>query len=176
MARLGADIIGIDATERSVKAAQAHAKSMDLDIDYRFTSAEQMLETGKQYDVVLNMEVVEHVKNMPDFLNTSAGLVRPGGLMMLATLNRTIKSYAMAIIGAEYIMGWLPRGTHNWKKFVKPSELAAALRPSGLEVKEITGVAYNPLNDSWHLAANDVDVNYLLMATRPENTHTKTTK
>lgn len=166
MCRMGADITGVDATERSVQIASAHAAAMDLDIPYRFTTAEALVEAGESFDVVLNMEVVEHVADVPSFVQSSASLVKPEGCMFMATMNRTAKSYALAIVGAEYIMGWLPRGTHDWKKFLKPSELAAHLRNAGMEIAELTGVSFNPLKDKWSLAAKDLGVNYMLMAKR----------
>ena len=166
MARMGADVTGIDATERSVHVAAAHAEIMELDITYTFTSVEDLADSGEQFDVVLNMEVVEHVADVDDFLNASARLVRPDGLMFVATLNRTAKAFALAIVGAEYVLGWLPRGTHDWKKFVKPSEIAGAIRPGGMTIQDMTGVAYNPLNDSWKLTPRDLSVNYMMMASK----------
>lgn len=164
MCRMGADITGVDATEKSVQIATAHAAAMELDISYRFTTAEALVEAGESFDVVLNMEVVEHVADVPSFVKSSSSLVKPDGCMFMATMNRTAKSYALAIVGAEYIMGWLPRGTHDWKKFLKPSELAAHLRNAGMEIAELTGVSFNPLKDKWSLAPKDLGVNYMLMA------------
>ncbi len=166
MARLGATVTGIDATERSVHIAAAHAAQMGLDIDYRFLTAEALLATGERFDAVLNMEVVEHVADVRVFLEASAGLVKPGGLMVCATLNRTAKAFALAIVGAEYVMRWLPRGTHDWRKFVKPSELAGYLGGGGLTVQEMTGVTYNPVSDAWRLNPRDLDVNYMVVAAR----------
>lgn len=161
MRRLGATVTGIDAAERSIKAAAAHAEQMGLDIDYRFTTVEALAATGEKFDAVLNMEVVEHVADVEMFLTLSGQLVSTDGLFFLATLNRTAKSFALAIVGAEYILGWLPRGTHDWRKFVKPSEAAAALRPAGLAPAELCGIAYNPIQDTWRLAPHDLGVNYL---------------
>lgn len=161
MRRLGATVTGIDAAERSINAAAAHAEQMGLEIDYRFTTVEAIAATGEQFDAVLNMEVVEHVADVETFLTLSGALVAEDGLFFLATLNRTAKSFALAIVGAEYVLGWLPRGTHDWRKFVKPSEAAAALRPAGLAPHELSGVAYNPIQDSWQLAPHDLGVNYL---------------
>ena len=127
---------------------------------------EALAEGEKRFDAVMNMEVVEHVADVDTFLTASADLVAPDGMMFLATLNRTPKSFALAIVGAEYILGWLPRGTHDWKKFVKPSELAAALRPAGMELTELTGVAYNPIRDEWSLTPKDLAVNYMGIAER----------
>lgn len=166
LSRLGASVTGIDATERSVHVATAHAEQMGLTIDYQFTSVEALAAGEMRFDAVMNMEVVEHVANADTFLRASAELVAPDGMMFLATLNRTAKSYALAIIGAEYVLGWLPRGTHDWKKFVKPSELAAALRPAGMQLTELTGVAYNPLRDEWKLSPHDLAVNYMGIAER----------
>ena len=166
MARLGAAVTGIDATERSVHVAAAHAQQMGLEIDYRFTSVEDLADKEESFDVVLNMEVVEHVADPAAFLQASASLVSSGGLMFMATLNRTPKAFALAIVGAEYVLGWLPRGTHDWRKFVKPSEAAAALRKAGMEFSELTGVAFNPLRDQWSLAPRDLAVNYMGMAKR----------
>ena len=161
LCRLGASVTGVDATERSVMAARAHAEQMGLEIDYQFTTVEALAESGETFDVVLNMEVVEHVADVDLFLEKSGSLVNEGGLFFLATLNRTAKSFALAIVGAEYILRWLPRGTHDWQKFVKPSEAAAALRRARLEPQELTGVAYNPITDSWRLALRDLNVNYM---------------
>lgn len=168
MARLGATVTGIDAGEKNIRIAAAHAEEVGVEINYRCDTVEAMAAHGETYDVVLNMEVVEHVADVDLFLESSAALVKPGGLMFLATLNRTLKAWGLAIVGAEYVMGWLPRGTHDWNKFVRPSELAAPLRRAGLEMTEITGVAYNPLKDKWSLAPRDLDVNYMVMAERNE--------
>ncbi len=164
LTRLGARVTGLDAAEKNIKIAALHAAESDLEIDYRHGTAEALAAAGEQFDIVLNMEVVEHVADVTVFLKTCARLVAPGGMMVSATVNRTPKSYLLAIVGAEYILRWLPRGTHDWKRFVKPSELAGALRGSGLEIEEMTGVAYNPLSDSWRLAARDLDVNYMVLA------------
>jgi 2-polyprenyl-6-hydroxyphenyl methylase/3-demethylubiquinone-9 3-methyltransferase len=167
MARLGATVTGIDATERNTEVARAHAAAMDLDIDYRFTTAADLAATGATFDAVLNMEVIEHVADPASFLGDCAGLVRPGGVMFLATMNRTAKAYLMAIVGAEYVLRWLPRGTHDWRRFVKPSEMAAWLRASGMSMTEATGLTYDPIRDSWKLAPRDLDVNYIAMAEKP---------
>ncbi|WP_420549295.1 bifunctional 2-polyprenyl-6-hydroxyphenol methylase/3-demethylubiquinol 3-O-methyltransferase UbiG [Curvivirga sp.] len=164
MCRMGAEITGVDATEKSVHIAKSHAETMGLQIDYRYTSAEQLVEAGEKFDVVLNMEVVEHVADVNSFVSASSALVKEDGCMFMATMNRTAKSYALAIVGAEYILGWLPRGTHDWKKFLKPSELSGHLRNAGMQVAKITGVSFNPLQDKWSLAPKDLSVNYMLMA------------
>ncbi len=175
LTRLGAEVTGIDAAEPNVAAAARHAAEAGLDIDYRHTTAETLTAEalaaeaatgGTHFDLVLNMEVVEHVADVKAFLQASAALVAPGGAMVLATLNRTPKSFAFAIVGAEYLLRWLPRGTHDWRKFLRPSELVAQLRAAGLETKELTGVTYNPLTGAWHLAARDLDVNYMIFAVR----------
>lgn len=166
--RLGADVTGIDAAEKSIAIAQLHAEEVGLEIDYRVASPEALAAAGTTFDVVLNMEVVEHVADVDAFLAAAASLIRPGGAMVITTLNRTLKSLALAKIGAEYILRWLPRGTHDWNKFLKPSELARGLRAQGLDVQEIRGMAYNPLNDSWRLSRTDVDVNYLMFCVKPE--------
>jgi 2-polyprenyl-6-hydroxyphenyl methylase/3-demethylubiquinone-9 3-methyltransferase len=168
MARLGATVTGIDAGEKNIRIATAHAEAVGVEVEYRRDSVEAMAARGEAFDVVLNMEVVEHVADVDLFLGASAALVKPGGMMFLATLNRTLKAFGLAIVGAEYVLGWLPRGTHDWNKFVRPSELAAPLRHAGLEMTEITGVVYNPLKDKWSLAPKDLDVNYMAVAVRNE--------
>ena len=167
MARLGATVTGVDALEKSVRIAAAHAETMRLEIDYRCDSVEEMAARGEAFDVVLNMEIIEHVADVGVFLGASCALVKPGGLMVLSTINRTLKAFGLAIIGAEYVLRWLPRGTHDWNKFVRPSELAAPLRRNGLEVTAIKGMAYNPLKDRWAIAPRDLDVNYLAVAVKP---------
>ncbi|MEM6899022.1 MAG: bifunctional 2-polyprenyl-6-hydroxyphenol methylase/3-demethylubiquinol 3-O-methyltransferase UbiG [Pseudomonadota bacterium] len=167
MARLGASVTGIDASEANIKTALTHAATSGLDIDYRAGTVEGLLEAGEPpFDIVLNLEVVEHVANPADFLKTSANLVAPGGIIILATLNRTAKAFALAIVGAEYVLGWLPRGTHEWNKFLKPEELAGPLSEAGMVAEPAFGVAYNPLTDAWGLS-KDPSVNYMLVATRP---------
>lgn len=167
LTRLGARVTGIDATERNIRVASLHAERNALSIDYRHTTAETVLDEGERYDLVLNMEVVEHVADLNAFLAASGGLVRPGGMMIAATLNRTLKSYALAIVGAEYVLRWLPRGTHDWRRFVRPSELAAGLRRAGLRVMTLSGVVYNPLTGAWSLNERDLDVNYIAIAVKP---------
>jgi len=169
LARLGADVTGLDAAERNIAVAALHAEESGLKIDYRHGSVEELAQGQVRFDAVLNMEVVEHVADVSSFLGASAALVRPGGLMILATLNRTPKAFLLAIVGAEYLLRWLPRGTHDWRRFVRPSELARALRGAGMDIEEMTGVAYNPLADSWRLAPRDLDVNYMLVAVKEES-------
>lgn len=165
MARLGAAVTGIDAVERNIAIARLHAEQSGLAIDYRAAAPEELAKSGARFDVILNMEVVEHVADRAAFLAACCALLAPDGLMFIATLNRTAKAYALAIVGAEYILRWLPVGTHEWGKFVRPSELAAGLRPHGLEFAEMTGVSYNPLTDKWSLS-RDLDVNYMVVAKR----------
>ena len=162
LARLGGKVTGLDAAERNIAIAKRHAELGGLAIDYRAGSAEDLAAAGRQFDVVLAMEVVEHVADPPSFLGAAAALVAPGGLLIVATLNRTAKAFALAILGAEYILGWLPRGSHDWRRFLKPSELAALLRPRGLTLGEAVGVVYSPIADKWRLAPGDLDVNYML--------------
>jgi 2-polyprenyl-6-hydroxyphenyl methylase/3-demethylubiquinone-9 3-methyltransferase len=167
LARLGAAMVGADPAEANIAAARLHAAQNGVAVDYRATTAEALAAAGERFDVVLAMEVVEHVADLDLFVKLTAGMVKPGGLMVAATLNRTLKSFALAIVGAEYVLRWLPRGTHQWDKFVTPDELERALVRGGLKVKDETGVVYNPLADRWRLAA-DMDVNYMMVAERPE--------
>jgi 2-polyprenyl-6-hydroxyphenyl methylase/3-demethylubiquinone-9 3-methyltransferase len=166
LTRLGASVVGVDPAEPNIAAARLHAAAGGLAIDYRAATAEALADAGERFDLVLAMEVVEHVADLAAFVRCCAGMVKPGGLMVTATLNRTLKSFALAIVGAEYVLRWLPRGTHRWDKFVTPNELAAALERSGLRVIDERGVVYNILLDAWQLAG-DMDVNYMLLAERP---------
>jgi 2-polyprenyl-6-hydroxyphenyl methylase / 3-demethylubiquinone-9 3-methyltransferase len=168
MTRLGATVTGVDAAERNIDIARTHAQHMDLPIEYRCAAAEDLAAEGLAFDVVLNMEVVEHVADVDLFLNAAAKLVRPSGLMIIATLNRTAKSYALAIVGAEYVMRWLPVGTHDWRKFVRPSELAQSLRTADMQVETLTGLTYNPLTEAWSLNDRDLAVNYMATAIHNE--------
>lgn len=165
LARLGADVVGADPSANNITAAKLHARGLGLTIDYRVTAAEPLAAAGERFDVVLAMEVVEHVADAGLFVRCCAGMVKPGGLMIAATLNRTLKSFALAIVGAEYLLGWLPRGTHRWDKFLTPHELAAAMSAAGLAIADETGVVYNPLNGEWRLSP-DMDVNYMLTAAK----------
>lgn len=163
LARMGAAVAGIDAAEEGVMAARAHADAMGLEIDYRCISAEALAEEGARYDAVLALEIVEHVADLPAFARALGALVEPEGLVALSTLNRTARSYALAIVGAEYVLGWLPRGTHDWNRFPTPEELRAVLAQGGLQVVDEAGFIYNPLRDDWR-RGEDVSVNYGVMA------------
>jgi len=162
MARLGAAVTGIDAAERNIATARRHAEGQGLAIDYRETTAEALAAEGRQFDIVLALEIIEHVADIDLFLRSCGQLTKPGGLVFLSTLNRTAKAWALAIAGAEYLLHWLPRGTHDWKKFLKPSEVVRGLRSGGVETQEIVGVVYSPLGRAWSLNKRDLDVNYML--------------
>jgi 2-polyprenyl-6-hydroxyphenyl methylase/3-demethylubiquinone-9 3-methyltransferase len=166
MARLGAAITGVDASENNIRIATSHAKQSGLPIEYRHATAEALVAEGKTFDIVLALEVVEHVASVPDFIDACAALLKPGGLLFLSTLNRTLKSYAMAIVGAEYVMRWLPRGTHEWKKFLPPHRVAAELRRNNIEIQEMKGLVFDPLRWQWKLSKSNLDVNYLLAAVK----------
>ena len=166
MTRLGARVTGIDAADRNIATAAIHAEQQGLAIDYRQHTAEALAGEGLQYDIVLALEIVEHVADVELFLRSCGQMVKPGGLLFLSTLNRTAKAWMLAIAGAEYVLGWLPRGTHDWKKFLKPSEVVNGLRNGGVEAQEIVGVVYNPLSRVWSLNSRDLDVNYMLYGTR----------
>jgi 2-polyprenyl-6-hydroxyphenyl methylase / 3-demethylubiquinone-9 3-methyltransferase len=163
LARLGAAMVGADPAATNIEVATRHAAESGLAIDYRATTAEALSAAGERFDVVLAMEVVEHVADVDLFVRKCADMVKPGGLMVAATLNRTIKSFALAIVGAEYILRWLPIGTHQWDKFITPAELEGTLEGAGLRVIADHGVAYNPFADRWQLS-DDADVNYMMIA------------
>ena len=165
MRRLGAAVTGIDAGQEAIEIAKAHAQQSGLDIDYHHRLPEELEAEKGRFDVVLNMEVVEHVADFRVFLAISAGLVKPGGAMVLSTLNRTLKALALAKVGAEYVLRWLPRGTHDWRKFVRPSELAAGLKSGGADITELKGMSYDPIGDEWRLSG-DLAVNYLAFAVK----------
>jgi 2-polyprenyl-6-hydroxyphenyl methylase / 3-demethylubiquinone-9 3-methyltransferase len=166
LARLGADVVGADPAKANIEAARLHAAEAGVAVDYRATTAEELADAGERFDVVLAMEVVEHVADLGLFIKRSAEMVKPGGLMVVATLNRTIKSFAFAIVGAEYLLRWLPRGTHQWDKFVTPNELEAVLERHGLRTTDETGVIYNLVADRWQIST-DMDVNYMVTAEKP---------
>ena len=166
LTRLGARVTGIDPGATNVEIAREHAAAQGLAIDYRTATAEDLAAAGEIFDAVIALEVVEHVPDVGAFLRTCADLVRPGGTMVLSTLNRTLKSYALAIVAAEYVLGWLPRGTHQWDRFVTPDELARHLLSAGLSPPAFKGLVYSPLSDAWSLA-DDTGVNYLAVAHKP---------
>ena len=166
MARLGGSVTGLDAVERNVSVAALHAQGQGLAIDYRQGTAERLVSTGELYDLVLALEVVEHVSDVDLFLRSCGALVKPGGLLFLSTLNRTPKAWVLAIAGAEYMLRWLPRGTHDWKKFLKPSEVVRGLADGGVDAQEIVGVVYDPLRRKWSIDARDLDVNYMLYGSK----------
>ena len=168
MARLGADVLGADAAARNIPVAQIHAQQSGLTIDYRHCTAEDLVAAGEQFDVVLNMEVVEHVADPQSFLTTCQQLLKPGGLMVCSTLNRNPKSYLMAIIGAEYVMRWLPKGTHEWSKFITPDELYDLLRKAGLDPVDRKGFVFNKLLWSWSISERDLSVNYVTASVKPQ--------
>jgi len=161
MARLGAVVVGADAAARNIPVARLHADSVGLTIDYRHTTAEDLAAAGERFDVVLNMEVVEHVADPQTFLTTCQQLLTPGGLMVCSTLNRNPKSFVMAIVGAEWVMRWLPKGTHDWKKFITPDELYGFLRQAGLDPVDRKGMVFNPVSWSWSLSSRDLSCNYV---------------
>jgi 2-polyprenyl-6-hydroxyphenyl methylase / 3-demethylubiquinone-9 3-methyltransferase len=161
LARLGAEVTGLDAAATNIEVARRHAAASGLAVAYRCATAEALAADPKRFDVVLAMEVIEHVVDPQAFLGSCAALLAPGGLMVVSTINRTAKAYALAIVGAEYILGWLPRGTHQWDRFVTPGEVDAAAGLAGLRVVDRTGVVYNPVFDEWRLSG-DMDVNYMM--------------
>ena len=167
MARLGAAVVGADAAERNIPVARIHAEQSGLDIDYRNITAEALAEAGETFDVVLNMEVVEHVADPLAYLTACRRLLRPGGLHICSTINRNPKSYAMAIVGAEVVMRWLPRGTHDWRKFITPDELYDLLRKAGLAPVDRKGFVFDPIRWSWSLSDRDLSVNYVTASIRP---------
>ncbi|MGF7158500.1 2-polyprenyl-6-hydroxyphenyl methylase/3-demethylubiquinone-9 3-methyltransferase [Rhodoligotrophos appendicifer] len=165
MARLGATVVGVDPAEKNIRTAQVHAEDQGLAIDYRVATAEALADAGERFDVILNMEVIEHVANPEHFVARCAEMLVPGSLMFIATINRSLRSFALAIVGAEYVLGWLPRGTHQWEKFITPAELEAMTVAAGLATRDVTGVIYNPLASSWK-RSEDSSVNYMMLAER----------
>lgn len=166
MAKMGATVVGVDAGETNIEVAKLHAEQSGIDIDYRATTAEDLARSGEQFDIVLNMEVVEHVADVDLFITACAQMVRPGGVMVVATINRTRKAQALAIFMAEQVLRWLPRGTHQYEKLVRPEELEAPLNSTGMHIIDRLGVFYNPMTDSWN-RSRDMDVNYMILAERP---------
>ena len=165
LARLGAKVTGLDPAPTNISVARLHAERAGVPVDFRNETVEAVVARGETFDMVLAMEVVEHVADVQAFVNACAQAVKPGGCLVMATLNRTLRSFASAIVGAEYILGWLPKGTHEWDRFVTPDELSDALRQAGFAVNDLVGVGYNPLRDSWSLS-QDLSVNYMLLASR----------
>jgi 2-polyprenyl-6-hydroxyphenyl methylase/3-demethylubiquinone-9 3-methyltransferase len=165
MARLGADVVGADASETNIEVARLHAAESKVKIDYRAVTAEALADAGEKFDVILNMEVVEHVADIDLFLAKCAEMLNPGGIMFVATINRTLKALGLAIIGAEYVLRWLPRGTHEYGKLVRPQDLERSLAAAGMAVRDRTGVVYNLLADRWQ-RSRDMDVNYMVIAER----------
>jgi len=164
LARLGASVTGLDPAPTNIEVARRHAERAGIAVDYRGETVEAVVARGETFDIVLAMEVVEHVADVQAFINACARAVKPGGFLAMATLNRTLRSFALAIVGAEYVLGWLPKGTHQWEKFVTPEELTLAIEAAGFAVVDQQGVVYNPLRDQWSLA-RDVGVNYMVLAT-----------
>jgi len=167
MARLGATVTGADAAAGNIAAARAHAEQMGLAIDYRATTAEGLVAEGRDFDVVLALEIVEHVADPAAFLVTCGRLLRPGGLLICSTLNRTARAFALAVVGAERVLGWLPRGTHDWSKFQSPDTLAERMRAAGLVPVDRRGMVFQPMSGAWRLSATDLSVNYIMAATKP---------
>ncbi|MBP1852060.1 bifunctional 2-polyprenyl-6-hydroxyphenol methylase/3-demethylubiquinol 3-O-methyltransferase UbiG [Rhizobium halophytocola] len=168
VARMGADVLGADASEKNIGIATTHAAQTGIAVDYRAITAEALAEAGETFDIVLNMEVVEHVSDVNFFLGTCASMVRPGGLMLVSTINRTLKAAALAIGACEYVLGWLPRGTHQYDKLVRPEEIETPLAAAGMAIIERKGVFFNPLQNRWNLST-DTDVNYMMLAERPKD-------
>lgn len=167
MARLGATVVGVDAAERNIPVAKTHADQSGLNIDYQHTTAEALAAQGEQFDTVLNMEVVEHVADPLAYLTACQTLLKPGGLHICSTINRNPKSFAMAIVGAEYVMHWLPKGTHDWNKFITPDELYDLMRQAGLDPVDRKGFQFNPVTWRWRLSDRDLSVNYVTAALKP---------
>src|SRR4051794_11965485 len=165
MSRLGFEVVGVDASERNIGTARAHAQEVGAQVDYRCATAEALLAAGETFDLILNMEVIEHVADPGQFLRDCAAMLSPGGLMIVATLNRTLKAFALAKVGAEYVLRWLPAGTHDWNKFLKPEELRSFLADQPLAVDGPFGVVFDPLSGRWS-QSHDADVNYMMTVTR----------
>ena len=168
LTRLGADVLGADASERNITVAKLHAEQEGLQIDYRAVTAEALADAGERFDIVVNMEVVEHVADPQDYLDECANLLKAGGLHICSTINRNAKSFAMAIVGAEYVMRWLPKGTHEWSKFIAPDELFAFIERAGMEPVDRKGFVFNPISWSWKISDRDLSVNYVTAAKKPD--------
>jgi len=168
LTRLGADVLGADASERNITVARLHAEQEGLQIDYRAVTAEALADAGERFDIVVNMEVVEHVADPQDYLDECANLLKAGGLHICSTINRNAKSFAMAIVGAEYVMRWLPKGTHEWSKFITPDELFAFIERAGMEPVDRKGFVFNPISWSWKISDRDLSVNYVTAAKKPD--------
>ena len=166
MARLGAEVVGADAAERNIPVARLHAEAQDLPIDYRHTTAEALVAGGESFDVVLAMEIVEHVADPAAFVATCHALLRPGGLMIASTINRNAKSFMAAIVGAEWVMRWLPKGTHDWAKFITPEELTGMIARAGLDPVDRKGFVFNPVSWQWSISDRDLSVNYVAAGVR----------
>lgn len=167
MARLGATVVGVDAAERNIPVAQMHARQSELEIDYRIGTAEALVEAAEQFDVILNMEVIEHVADPQAYLKSCQKLLKSGGLMVCSTINRNPKSFAMAIVGAEYIMRWLPKGTHQWSKFITPDELFDLICNAKLDPVDRKGFVFNPVSWQWRISQRDLSVNYVTTSLKP---------
>ena len=165
MCRLGADVTGIDAGAETINAARHHANEMGLSIDYQHILPENLPAECRQFDIVLNLEVIEHVADRALFLETTSKILKPGGAMILSTLNRTLKSFALAKVSAEYLLRWVPVGTHDWRQFIQPAEIAKEISPHGLKIRDVTGLSFSPLDRSWR-ESSDLKVNYILFATK----------
>lgn len=165
MAKLGANVTGLDVVEKNIKTASTHAKNQGLKINYIHSTVEKISEKDEKFDVILNMEVIEHVSDVNLFINSCNKILSENGIMIFASLNRTLTSYGLAIIGVEYILGWLPKGTHDWSKFITPDELKILFSSNGLKIDEIIGMKYNPLFDSWK-RSEDLSVNYLGLSSK----------
>jgi 2-polyprenyl-6-hydroxyphenyl methylase/3-demethylubiquinone-9 3-methyltransferase len=162
MARLGATVVGVDPSEKNIKTARIHAEEQELPVDYRVGTAEDLERAGERFDLILNMEVIEHVADPAAFTRVCAAMLKPRGLIFVATLNRTLKSFGLAIIGAEYVLGWLPKGTHQWEKFITPQELEGWMTANGLDIVDRQGVTYSPFSREWR-RSRDMDVNYMMV-------------
>jgi 2-polyprenyl-6-hydroxyphenyl methylase / 3-demethylubiquinone-9 3-methyltransferase len=167
LTRLGADVLGADAAEKNIKVAKLHAVQEGLQIDYRAVTAEALAAAGERFDVVVNMEVVEHVADPQEYLNECANLLKPEGLHICSTINRNAKSFAMAIVGAEYVMRWLPKGTHEWNKFITPDELVGFIEKAGMQPLDRKGFVFNPVSWNWKISDRDLSVNYVTAAKKP---------